>query len=65
MHPDSPPVRHSFIVRIWQEGQSDWQGWVQHVNTGDSARVRRLDELLAFIERRAGKSEVTIQKGLK
>ncbi|MBN1138452.1 MAG: hypothetical protein JXM73_17820 [Anaerolineae bacterium] len=58
--------RDSFVVRIWQEeGDSDWAGWVQHVNTGESARVRRLDDLLLFIEHCTGKLETTAQKGLK
>ncbi len=47
--------RHSFVVRIWREQDSaGWRGWVQHAGTGESAYVRNLDELLAFIERRTG-----------
>ena len=47
--------RDSFVVRIWrQEGQSGWQGWVQHARTGEEACVHSLDELLSFIQRRAG-----------
>lgn len=47
--------RDSFVIRIWrEEDQSGWQGWVQHTGTGEAAYVRDTDELLAFIERRAG-----------
>ena len=47
---------HSFIVRIWRTGDhpSAWRGWVQHAGTGEAAYVRDLNDLLAFIEGRAG-----------
>jgi hypothetical protein len=47
---------HSFVVRIWREGEdtADWRGWVQHAGTGEETYVHDLDELLTFIERRAG-----------
>ena len=39
--------RDSFVVRIWRErDQPGWQGWVQHAGTGESASVRRIDELV-------------------
>ena len=58
--------RDSFVVRIWRKkGQSDWQGWVQHSRTGESAPVRNLDELLSFIERWAGKLMRAPRRGLK
>jgi hypothetical protein len=44
--------RHSFILRLWCEGESqEWKGWVQHVNSGESIRVQTTAELLAFIDR--------------
>jgi hypothetical protein len=48
---------HSFVVRIWREvaGSADWRGWVQHAGTGEATYVRDLNELLAFIEQRAGR----------
>jgi len=48
---------HSFVIRIWREGHStwDWRGWIQHAGTGEETYVRDLNELLAFIERRAGR----------
>jgi hypothetical protein len=59
-------VRDSFVVRIWRErNKPGWQGWVQHAGTGEWASVRRIDELVAFIERRTGKLSTTTQKGLK
>ncbi len=58
--------RDSFVVRIWRErGQPGWQGWVQHAGTGESASVRGIDELLAFIEERAGRLAEPDRKGLK
>jgi hypothetical protein len=65
---DSFFVRHSFVVRIWQDayaGQSRWGCWVQHVRSGDSASVQSVDELMAFIKRRTGKLEGPGTKGLK
>ncbi|MBU1747201.1 MAG: hypothetical protein KKA73_05895 [Chloroflexi bacterium] len=48
---------HSFVVRIWREEEDTpaWRGWVQHAGTGEETYVRELDELLAFIEHRAGR----------
>lgn len=49
-------VRQSFVIRIWREaGQSAWRGWAQHVHTGEEICVLNLDELVAFIESRAGR----------
>jgi len=48
--------REVFIVRIWREaGQSAWRGWVKHVHTGEEVCVHSQDELIAFIESRAGR----------
>ncbi|MGD8627275.1 MAG: hypothetical protein PVJ34_22255 [Anaerolineae bacterium] len=48
--------RHSFVVRIWrEEGHAGWWGWVQHTRSGDAASFQTLDELLAFVEGRAGR----------
>lgn len=72
MHPDTPPihrsrvVRHSFVVRIWQnEGKAGWQGQVQHVATGESVAVRDADELVAFIEKQMDEPDQAGPKGLK
>ncbi|MBU1748898.1 MAG: hypothetical protein KKA73_14510 [Chloroflexi bacterium] len=57
---------NSYIIRIWrEEGKPGWQGWVQHARTRESAFFQRLDELLAFIERQAGKLVEPSDKGLK
>jgi len=62
---DSFVVRHSFIVRIWREGDGPkWRGWVQHTRTQESAAIEDLEALLAFIERRAGRLTGGDQKGL-
>jgi hypothetical protein len=51
--------RNSFVIRIWWEqagdSQSIWRGWVQHTRSGEATYVQDLEELLAFIERWAGK----------
>jgi len=44
--------RHSFILRIWREGQGqEWRGWVQHISSGESTAVQTLVDLWDFIER--------------
>lgn len=58
--------RSSFLVRIWREkGQAEWQGWVQHIRSGESAPFTNLGDLLAFIERHSGKLAEPHRKGLK
>jgi hypothetical protein len=63
---DAKSRSNSYIIRIWREdGKPGWQGWIQHARTGESAFFQRLDDLLAFIERSAGKLTEPKQKGLK
>jgi hypothetical protein len=63
---DAKSHRNSYVIRIWREdGKPGWHGWIQHARTGESALVRQVDELLAFIERRTGKLTEPKQKGLK
>jgi len=58
--------RDAFIVRIWrEEDKPEWRGWVQNARTGESAPIRNLDELGAFIERRTAKLTNPGHKGLK
>lgn len=58
--------RDAFVVRIWRErDKPGWQGWVQHADTGESTAVRTTDDLLAFIEKRAGKLREAARKGIK
>ena len=53
--------RHSFILRLWRDGESqEWKGWVQHVNTGEAIRVRNTAELLAFIDRQKAEKDLPI-----
>ena len=57
---------NSYIIRIWrEEDKPGWKGWVQHARTGESAFIQRADEILAFIERYAGKLAESERKGLK
>ena len=58
--------RDAFIVRIWQkEGQPGWQGWVQHVRSGQSTAVYRAEELVTFIEEQVKYISQTARNGLK
>lgn len=58
--------RESFVVRIWrQPGWGDWQVWVQHVRSGQSAALHNLDELRPFIERWSATPEGPGKRGLK
>lgn len=45
-------VREVFIVRLWRERKpdSDWNGQVQHVSSGDMTAIRNLDDLLDFFQ---------------
>jgi len=63
---DDKSCSNSYILRIWREdGQPGWKGWVQHARTGESAFVQHVEELLAFVERHAGKLAEPPHKGLK
>ena len=63
---DSPAYRESFIVRIWREkGQPEWQGWVQHVRSGDSAPLQDLQDLISYLERWTAKPAKEEKKGLR
>ena len=44
--------RDTFIVRIWRKSVPvQWEGRVEHVRSGASARFQNLDELVTFIAR--------------
>ena len=65
-HNNSPDVRHSFVVRIWREGnRSDWRGWVLHARSGESSYVQDTEGPLGFIERRTGKLTGAVGRGLR
>jgi hypothetical protein len=58
--------RATFILRVWwDEEEPDWIGQVQQVGAGESALVRSIGELLAFIEQWTGKLSIPDQRGLK
>lgn len=51
----------SFVIRLWLEPQKvssepEWRGHVTHVQTGEGIYFRRLEDLLRFVERKAGSS---------
>ena len=53
---DSPTqISHLFTLRMWLEnlgnGQTDWRGKVQHVNSGEARYFRDWPTLEAFVER--------------
>lgn len=50
------PTYASFLVRLWREGDpergipaADWQGEVQHIQTGQRCSFATLEELLGFL----------------
>jgi hypothetical protein len=52
---------NSFVLRIWWEGRDEsptWRGWVQHAASGDACYVRRLADLVAFLELHTGSLDV-------
>jgi hypothetical protein len=63
----TPRDRDSFVIRICrEEGQPGWHGWVQHARSHDEAVFCNVDDLLRFIERRAGRlNGGATKKGLK
>jgi hypothetical protein len=62
----SAPTRYaSFLVRLWREEDperpgrfGDWQGEVEHIQSGRRWTFARLDELLGFLRRQAEEAEV-------
>jgi len=52
---DKEPVeRHTFVIKLWQEGEEDtqnWRGRITHVASGESAHFVDLQEILVFITR--------------
>ena len=64
----------SFLIRVWRdatpphspyppelggaEGGTDWQGEVEHIQTGERWSFSTLDELLGFLRRQAESLEV-------
>jgi len=58
--------RESFIVRIWWEkGQSEWQGRVQHICSGDAASLQSLQDLISYLERWTTKPASQEKRGLR
>ncbi len=58
-----PSISHrsSFLVRFWREPhpfyddeQGVWRAYIQHVDSGESAHVESLMDLIAFFERWMG-----------
>lgn len=60
----STPIEYaSFLIRLWREATpplsgegeggevSDWQGEVEHIQTGERWTFSTLDELLGFLRR--------------
>jgi len=64
-NPVSPSAHgHTFIVRIWWEsgltrsnGRPLWRGQVQHAASGQTLAFQSLDDLMHFIQSRAGELE--------
>ena len=53
------PSSHLFTLRLWPEdlgdGQTDWRGKVQHVNSGEAHYFRDWATLEAFVEALLGR----------
>jgi hypothetical protein len=49
--------RDSFLLRVWREKGLGWRGWVQHIDSQESAYFKYLADLLAFIQSRTGELE--------
>ena len=54
------PTYASFLVRLWREGDAelpapaaDWQGEVEHIQSGRRWTFSTLEELLDFLQRPA------------
>lgn len=52
-----PPTYLSFIVRLWKEGvpphidvSTDWEGEIEHIQSGRRWRFHSLAELMAFFQ---------------
>lgn len=59
-----PRDSDSFVVRICrEEGRLGWHGWVQHARSHDEALFCNVDDLLRFIEQRAGRLNGPAKKG--
>ncbi len=56
MSPDresSPPLS-TFVVRFWREPSAAgprWRGRIEHVQSGESATFRELEDILDFVRR--------------
>ncbi|MBZ0260816.1 MAG: hypothetical protein K8F90_09465 [Hyphomicrobiales bacterium] len=48
----------SFVARIWLErltnGDVAWRGHVQHIQSGEELRFRKIFEMRHFLERQSG-----------
>jgi hypothetical protein len=60
-----PTTYVSFLVRLWREPRSelpetsaDWQGKVEHIQSGERWAFCTIDELLDFLRRQAEAPEV-------
>jgi hypothetical protein len=60
-----PTVYISFLVRLWRdlepqppESTADWQGEVEHIQSGRRSTFNGLDELLDFLRRQAENQDV-------
>jgi hypothetical protein len=60
-----PPTYLSFLIRLWREptlelpeAAADWQGEVEHIQSGQRWTFSTLDELLGFLRRQAEDPDV-------
>jgi hypothetical protein len=60
-----PAAYVSFLIRLWRERSlehpeevADWQGDIEHIQTGQRWTFGTLDELLSFLRRQVEDAEV-------
>ncbi len=46
---DTFPLYLSFLVRMWREGSDDWQGEVEHIQSGRRWEFSTAEELCQFL----------------
>lgn len=57
----------SFVARIWLErptdGNAAWRGHIQHIQSGEDLRFRKIFEMRNFLERQSGATCDELWKG--
>jgi len=46
---DYPGRRHAFVLRIWEEEDQPWRGWIQHAGSQNETYIQSMEDLIAFL----------------